>query len=90
MVERAAMETRRSPGFPTDLLTVLMLPALVIFGLLFGPQRGWLVLLVIGLAEITAGFFVLRRSRSSVSGWVALVVGIVALAAGIRFALTPW
>jgi hypothetical protein len=90
MVKHAPMQSRRSAGFPADLLALLMLPAFAIFALVFGPQRTWLVLLLIGVAEIPAGLFVLRTSRSSVSGWFAIAVGIVALAAGIRFALTPW
>jgi hypothetical protein len=89
MVERASMETRRLAGFPADLLALLMLPAFAIFALLFGPQCTWLILLLIGLAEIPAGLFVLRTSRSSVSGWFAIAVGVIALAAGIRFALAP-
>jgi uncharacterized membrane protein HdeD (DUF308 family) len=90
MLKRASMETQRSSGFPADLLTILMLPALAIFALVFGPQRGWIVLLLIGLFELLAGFVLLRRTRSSASGWLAVVVGILALAAGIRFAFTPW
>jgi hypothetical protein len=83
------METQRSARFPADLLTILMLPALAIFGLLFGPQRGWIILLLIGGFELPAGLLVIRRSRSSVSGWFALAVGVISLAAGIRFALAP-
>jgi hypothetical protein len=83
------METRRSASFPVDLLVLLMLPAYAIFAVVFGPQRTWIVLLLIGFAEIPAGLFVLRGRRSSASGWFALAVGLIALAAGIRFALTP-
>ena len=90
MVKPASMETRRSAGFPADLLTLLTLPALAIFALVFGPQRIWVILLLIGLFELAAGFFALRSSRFSVSAWFAVAVGVVALAAGIRFAFAPW
>ena len=88
MLKRANMETRRSAGFPADLLALLMLPAFAILAILFGAQRTWLLLVLIGVAEIPAGLFLLRGRRSSVSGWFALALGLIALAAGIRFALT--
>ena len=89
MLKRASVQTRRSAGFPADLLTILMLPALAIFAVVFGPHRGWIVLVLIGAFELPAGLLVIRRSRSSVGGWFALAVGVIALAAGIRFAFTP-
>ena len=87
--QRASMETQRPSRFPADLATILMLPALAIFALVFGPQRGWIVLVLIGLFELLAGFAVLR-TRSSALGWLAVAFGVVALAAGIRFAFTLW
>ena len=90
MLNRASMETQRSSGFPADVLAILLLPVLAIFALVFGPQRGWIVLVLTGAFELFAGLVVLRRTRSSVSGWLALIVGVLALAVGIRFALAPW
>ena len=84
------METQKSSGFPADVLVVLMLPALAIFALVFGPQRGWIVFLLIGSFELWLGFVALRRRVSSVSAWLAIAIGVVALAAGIRFAFAPW
>jgi uncharacterized membrane protein HdeD (DUF308 family) len=89
MVSDVKTETERT-RFPADVAAILVLPALAIFALVFGPQRGWLVLLFIGAIEFAAGLFALRRSRSSLSGWFAVVIGIVALAAGIRFAFAPF
>jgi hypothetical protein len=80
----------RPAHFPADLLTLLSLPAFVIITVFVGPQRGWLVLLLIGLFQTAAGSFLLRGSRSSVSGWFAIVLGIAAIAAGTYFALIPW
>jgi hypothetical protein len=61
-----------------------MLPALAIFASVFGPQRTWLVFLPIGLVELLAGALVVRRNKSSVLGWLAVVVGVVVFAVGIR------
>jgi hypothetical protein len=83
------METRRSGGFPADLLTVLVLPAFFIFAAIFGPQRIWLFLLIVGCFQIAAASFVLRSAGSSVSAWLAFALGILAAAAGIGIALTP-
>jgi hypothetical protein len=72
----------RPAHFPADLLAVLLLPAFAIITLVVGPQRLWLVLLLIGLLQIGAGAFLLRDSRASISGWFALLLGAAALAAG--------
>jgi len=82
------METRRSARFPGDLLILLMLPAYAIFASVVGPQRSWIFLLLVGGVQVAAGLFVLRSSRSSVSAWSALAVGILAVAAAIGIALT--
>jgi threonine/homoserine/homoserine lactone efflux protein len=66
-----------------------MLPALAIFGLFFGPQRGWIFILLIGLFELSAGFVAFWRSRSSASSWFAVAIGIIMLAVGIRLAFAP-
>jgi len=84
------METRKSLGFPPDLFALLMLPAYAIFAVVFGPQRTWLLLLLLGLVQVAAAVSVLRRSRSSLTGWVALAIGIMLSVAGIHFALTTW
>jgi len=85
------METKTERShFPADVLAILMLPAFAIFALFFGPQRGWIILLLIGVFELAVAFLALRRSKSSLSGWLAVVIGIIALAAGIRFAFAPF
>jgi hypothetical protein len=84
------METRRSAGFPADLLVLLMLPTYAIFAVAFGPQRTWLLLLLLGLLQLSVAISVLRRRRSSVAGWLALAIGIMAFSAGVRIALSPW
>ena len=75
---------------PADLLTLLVLPAFVVVSLLVGPQRTWLILLLIGLLQTLAGWFLLRDSRSSVSGWFVIAIAIAALASGTYFALISW
>jgi hypothetical protein len=82
------METRRSAGFPADVLVALILPAMAIFALVFGPQRIWILLLIAGFVQMSGALLVLRRSRSSAAAWLALVAGIMAVAIGIRFAFT--
>lgn len=77
----------RRAHFPADLLTLLVLPAFVVVSLLAGPQRSWLVLLVIGLLQTLAGWFLLRDNRPSISGWFVAAFGIAALASGTYFAL---
>ena len=89
MLKHANMETRRSAGFPADLLTLLMLPAYAIFAVVFGPQRTWMFLVLVGSVQVTAALFVLRSSRSSVAAWLALAVGVLAVAAAAGIALTP-
>ena len=92
------MQTRRSAGFPSDLMVSLTLPGLAIFASVFGAQRTWIVLFVIGLAELLGGLLALRSRRSSVPGWSAIIVGVMALAGGMliaiaggfRFAIFPW
>ncbi len=83
------METRTSAGFPADVLVALILPAFAIFAAVFGLQRTWMLLIVAGFVQLSAGFSVLRRRSSSVVAWVALAVGIVLVAASIRIAFTP-
>jgi len=90
MLQRASMETRRSGRFPADVLTVLMLPAFAIFAAVFGLQRTWILLVIAGLVQLSTALSVLRRSRSSVVAWLALGMGTMIVAAGIRFAFTPW
>ena len=80
----------RPAHFPADLVALLSLPAFAIITLVVGPQRLWLVLLVISFLQMGAGWLLLRDSRASVSGWFALLLGIAALAAGTYFALIPW
>jgi hypothetical protein len=60
-----------------------------IFAAVFGPQRTWMLLVVAGFVQLSAGLSVLSRRSSSVIAWVALAVGIVVVAAGIRIAFTP-
>ena len=73
-----------------QLFVLLMLPAYAIFAVVFGPQRTWLLLIILGLGQLAAAVSVLRHSRSSLTEWVALASGIMLSGAGIRFALTPW
>jgi hypothetical protein len=89
MQHHPTMETRRSAGFPVDVLVALILPAFAIFAAVFGPQRTWMLLVVAGFVQLSAGLSVLSRRSSSVIAWVALAVGIVVVAAGIRIAFTP-
>ena len=84
------METRKSAGLPAGILVAFILPALAIFALVFGPQRTSIVLLLVGLFEFAVAFPTLRRSKSSMSGWLAVIVGHLTLAAGIRFAFAHW
>lgn len=90
MVNAVSDLKARPAHFPADLLTLLLFPAVVVVSLLVGPQRSWLVLLLIGLLQTLAGGFLLRDSRSSVSGWFAVAFGIAALAFGTYFALISW
>ena len=87
MVSAVSDLKARPAHFPADLLTLLVLPAVVAVSLLVGLQRSWLVLLLIGLLQTLAGWFLLRDRRSSVSGWFAVALGIAALASGTYFAL---
>ncbi len=80
----------RPAHFPADLLCVLSLPALAIVTLIIGPQRSWLVLVVLGFLQTVAGSLLLRSSRASISGWFALLLGVAALAAGMYFARIAW
>jgi hypothetical protein len=73
-----------------DVFVALILPGLAIFAVVFGPQRTWIILLLVGLLELAVAFPALRCSKSCVSGWLAVVAGILILALGVRFALTPW
>jgi hypothetical protein len=84
----AVSDSKARPAHvPTDLLTLLVLPALVALSLIVGPQRSWLVLLFIGLLQTFAGGFLLCDSRSPFSGWFAVALGVAALATGTYFAL---
>jgi len=65
-----------------------MLPAYGIFASVVGPQRIWIFLLLVGGVQVAAGLFVLRNSRCSVLAWLAIAVGILAVAAAIGIALT--
>jgi uncharacterized membrane protein HdeD (DUF308 family) len=89
MVNDVKTQTERS-HFPADVLAILVLPAFAIFALFFGPQRGWIILLLIGMFELAVGVLGLRRSKSSLAVWLAIMIGIIALAAGIRFAFAPF
>jgi hypothetical protein len=71
-------------------LVALMLPAYAIFAAVFGLQRTWILLVIAGFVQLSAAVSVLRCSRSSVTAWLALAVGIMVVAAGIRFAFTLW
>jgi hypothetical protein len=90
MQKHATIETRRSLGFPADVLVALILPAMAIFALIFGPQRMWILFVVVGLVQLSAALSVLRRGSSSAVAWLALAVGIMVVAAGIRVASTLW
>ena len=90
MVKTVSDLKARPAYFPADLLTLLVLPAVVVVSLLVGPERTWLVLLLIGLLQTLAGWLLLRDTRSSVSGWFAVAIGIAALASGTYFALISW
>jgi hypothetical protein len=89
MLQRVNMERSKSTRFPAELFTLLMLPAYAIFAVLFGPQRSWLVLLLVGLGQLAVAVSVLRRSKS-LTGWVALAIGIMFSAAGIYFGVISW
>ena len=86
MLKRVSIETRKSAGLPADILVAFILPALAIFALVFGPQRTSIVLLLVGLFEFAVAFPMLRRSKSSMSGWLAVVVGHLR----IGFAFAQW
>jgi hypothetical protein len=79
---------KRSAHLPADLITLLVLPAFMVLTLLVGPQRLWMVLLLIGLLEIAMALSLLRGRRFSPSGWLTLVIGVGAASAGGFFALT--
>ena len=80
------METQRSSGFPTDVLIALMLPGMAIFASIFGFQRMWILLVIAGLVEALVALSALHQSSSSVIPRLALAMGIMIAAAGIRFA----
>src|SRR6266404_2744365 len=69
MQHHPTMETRRLAGFPADVLVALILPAFAIFAAVFGPQRTWMLLVVAGFVQLSAGLSVLRRRSSSVVAW---------------------
>ena len=50
-----------------DVLVALLLPAMAIFALVFGPQRTWIILLLLGVFEFAAAFSVLRRNSRAVA-----------------------
>jgi hypothetical protein len=77
----------RPAHFPADLIVFLSLPAFAIIVLVVGPQRLWLVLLLITVLEMGAGAFLLRDSQASIAGWFALLLGVAVLATGTYFAL---
>jgi hypothetical protein len=80
------MEMQRSSGFPTDVLVALMLPGMAIFASVFGFARMWLLLVIAGLIEALVALSALRRRRFAVVAWLALAMGIMIIAAGIRVA----
>jgi hypothetical protein len=79
------MERQRSSGFPTDVLVALMLPGMAIFASIFGFQRMWIPLVIAGSVQSSVALSALRHS-SSVLAWLALAMGVMIVAAGIRFA----
>ena len=68
------------------MFVALILPAMAIFALAFGPQRMWILFVVCGFVQLSAALWILRRSGSSVAAWFAVAVGVMAVALGIRFA----
>jgi hypothetical protein len=66
-----------------DLLTWLTLPAFLLLEFFVGGK--WLSLLFLAFAflQIWAGFSTIRRRRSSIMGWIALVVGVGILIAAV-------
>jgi hypothetical protein len=76
------MEQSKSTRFPADLFALLVPPAYVIFAVLFGPQRTWLFLLLLGLGQLAASVSLLRHSKS-LTGWVSLAIGIMFSAVAI-------
>jgi uncharacterized membrane protein len=80
------METQRSSGFPADVLVALTLPGMAIIASVIGFQRMWVLLVIAGLIELSVALSALRHSSSSVVAWLALTMGIMIIAAGIRCA----
>jgi hypothetical protein len=80
------METQRSSGFPADVLVALTLPGMAIIASVIGFQRMWILLVIAGLIELSVALSALRHSSSSVVAWLALAMGIMITAAGIRCA----
>jgi hypothetical protein len=86
MLKHANMETQRSSGVPTDVLVASMVPGMAIFASVFGFQRMWILLVIAGFVEASVALSALRQRSSPVVAWLALAMGIMIIAAGIRFA----
>jgi hypothetical protein len=61
-----------------DLIAWLMFPAFILITIFVGPERAWIVLLLIALLEITTGIYLLRRKHFGLSAWLALLMGVIA------------
>ncbi len=82
-------DRKSSTQFPGDLLTLLLLPAMLIAFAVAGFRYSWLVMLFIGTCELWLGASVLRQRRSSLLAWTTIVIGVAAIAAAAYMLFTP-
>ena len=82
-------DRKSSTQFPGDLLTLLLLPAMLIAFALAGFRYSWLVMLFFGMSELWLGASVLRQRRSSLLAWTTIAIGVAAIAAAAYMLFTP-
>ena len=90
MIVHVQNPKERRAHFPPDLFALLLLPAFAVLSLVIGPQRFWIVLLLIGCFALVAGLLLFRSSRVRLFAWVYLLFGIAAFGAGIYYAFIAW
>ena len=74
-------ERNSSARFPADLLSLLLLPALLIVYAIVPFRFSWVVIALIGAFELWFGASALRQRRSSPMGWLMVAIGIAAIGA---------
>ena len=82
-------ERNSSAPFPGDLLSLLLLPAIIVVYAIVPFQFSWAVIALIGAFELWLGVSTLRQRRSSPMGWLMFVIGIAAIGAAAYLSLAP-